>query len=239
MDFGLIGSGILSEVNKFSNMGFTDFTKEKNWIWDKESWTKDTGNSIMQSLIDPGKAFFDFGGSKKKKGPPKIAGKTQDQWIDELSMTDDEFNQNLTSLFRTLSTGAAESRNRNDEIAARENLPAATQLAAERGVNIARNEAAMIGQEQLTLAKENLDRSAKQFVMQLFAQKESNDEAYLRLQEQNTQNSMNQLLSSLGSYLSRQYFSGNNASEINLGGGNFIDLGKGSTYEPYQYYGGE
>lgn len=53
--------GIVSEISKLSDIGFDAFADEKNWIWDKKNWTENTGGSILQSLLDPGKAFVDFG----------------------------------------------------------------------------------------------------------------------------------------------------------------------------------
>jgi len=158
--------------------------------------------------------------------------------LENLSPTNslDEYQNYLTELVQTISTGSAESRNKFSEIAAMNRLPAATQLAAERGVQIRANEAAQEGEERLTRMREDINRQAEMTAMQMFAAKESQDENYARMQEAQTQQSMNSLLNMLGQYIGEKYFTSDPYNEIPISNtGYYYDITRpGTTGEPYQ-----
>lgn len=252
MGYGLTGLSIGGPVGAAFGYGFGGSMDQVygsyggdwgDYIWDvmknPVDFRKKNIGEILSGVLDPGGVFTDMFGKKKKKGDDvaRISGKTQDEWVEELGMSDEDFSGRLDEMMRTLSTGAAESRNRMSEIAAMHRLPATSQLAAERAVNIQANQAAGEAERRLTELKENIDRQAKLTAMQVFAQKESNDEAYLRMQEQQTQQQINSLMNMLGQYVGSQYFGsgGYQFDSMNIGDGKYIHMGQGTTYEPYQW----
>jgi hypothetical protein len=207
------------------------------WDPDKSVWenlSPTNSLNVLGNLVDP---FGDlglgglFGGDDKKK-EKKIAGYTQKEWTEKLGMSDEEYQNYLTELTRSISTGAAESRNRFSEIAAMNRLPAATRLAAERGTQIQANEAIQEGSQRLTQLREDINRQAELTALQMFAAKESTDEAYSRQLEQQSQASINNMLNLLGQYVGEKYFSNNN---VNIDSYNKDIINYNQKF--YDYYG--
>ena len=261
---GLAFSNALNEVNRFNRDYefsdiFYDYPKDLSFgkyaPWEGDFWSKEGIQSFQvnaaQKLLDPGNVMGQFfgssvtdwltGGGGDDEGEKKIAGKTQSEWVESLGMSDDEYQNYLTELVQTISTGSAESRNKFSEIAAMNRLPAATQLAAERGVQIRANEAAQEGEERLTRMREDINRQAEMTAMQMFAAKESQDENYARMQEAQTQQSMNSLLNMLGQYIGEKYFTSDPYNEIPIGNtGEYWDATRpGTTRDPYQLWQGQ
>jgi hypothetical protein len=211
--------------------------KEKDQSWGEFLSPKNSLN-VVTNLVDP---FGDIGLNNlfgKKKDDNKIAGKTQEEWTDELGMSDKELQDYYSELSRTLSTQGAEARNRVDDVSARNQLPASTQLAAERGTQVNQMEATQKGMTALEQMQTEANRRAQQIVLQMFGNKEANTEAFARAEQAATQQQMNQMLSSLGEMLAEKYFANNGigGQEYYAGNGQFINNGLGTTYEPYTYW---
>ena len=236
------------EYKKWLDQGYNtgDYAAYRFFGWEPdktvlENLSPTNSLNVLGNLLDPFGDISNLFGGGGDEGEKKIAGKTQSEWVESLGMSDDEYQNYLTELVQTISTGSAESRNKFSEIAAMNRLPAATQLAAERGVQIRANEAAQEGEERLTRMREDINRQAEMTAMQMFAAKESQDENYARMQEQQTQQSMNSLLNMLGQYIGEKYFTSDPYNEIPIGNtGEYWDATRpGTTRDPYQLWQGQ
>jgi len=84
--------------------------------------------------------MFDIG-SLFGKGSGELFGQSHDFWVDKLGIGEDELQEMIAGLSRSVGTTQREGINRVGEVTAAHDLPVAAQLAMERGVQISGDKA--------------------------------------------------------------------------------------------------
>lgn len=220
------GLAVNSETNEFDRFNSTEaYMKDKIWGGDplsKKFWTseglKGWHNAATRNIVDPANIFglFDgkstiadkvsswFGGgdSKKKKKKKKAMKEYESQLIGE--GFDENQEDYLDQLLRTISTIGQQQGNRASEFAAYNDLSEASEAAMQRGVDYQTLLAGKEGGVDLSVRAEQQRANNIQFLMALKAEKNASKRQEMFSQWQAAGNTIGQLAQAAGYYYGSQ-----------------------------------